>query len=436
MPNPAEIRAAIKLQPIAILGTGTSGRGAKALAERMGVETTLFDEKEMEGVRTEFSVGDAYHHAAVVVSPGFKEDHPWLVSARAAKRPILAELDFAAIFLSKPVWAVTGTNGKTTTCDFLVHTLNSTGQSAVCVGNNGVSLCGWLSENLDSEPTTKIVVEISSFQASNLRYLPIGGLIWTNFSENHLDHHANIDAYFEAKMSLTQRLVQPLFVIGESVFKFAQEKNFPLPDFTLVVPNHAQSPFDALPEETPLSLPPFDENFRLCVAFGERAGIPRLVWYQTAQNFQLPKHRFTQIGVIGGVKFFNDAKSTTFASTIAALNRFEKPVLWIGGGKSKGGDINAFAKQIAPKIKAAYLIGETGALLASLLRREGVTANYAETLDVAVKTAFQESTRTDNIVFSPAFSSLDQFANFSQRGLFFEKFVLELQSRVPEHTKV
>ena len=348
---------------------------------------------------------------------------------------MMSELDFGSFFLTRGVYAVTGSNGKTTTVEFLTHTLVSIGQNAVAVGNNGRSLCAWLAENLDSEPDTRLVVEISSQQAMHLQNLPIDGLIWTNFSENHLDVHGSMEEYFGVKHQLIKHLQKPLFVVGQSVFEYSSRFNIEMPDYTLVVTTTGHAAEDALPVDSALSHRPFDENFRLCVAFGERIGIPRILFHQAANTFALPKHRLIEIAEIKGVEFWNDAKCTTFAATLGALERFDRQVLWIGGGRSKGGDLATFAKHLAPSLKAAYLIGETGELMTSLLRREAVAANACQTLENAVKTAFLEATRGDIILFSPGFASTDQFENFVQRGNSFEKIVFELRSRQPASTK-
>jgi UDP-N-acetylmuramoylalanine--D-glutamate ligase len=293
---------------------------------------------------------------------------------------------------------------------------------------------------MDAEPETKFVVEISSFQAARLKYLPMDGLLWTTFSENHLDYHRELDCYFLAKWSLIDRLVNPLFAMGQSVFEYARDSGRQLPEFALVVPNAPGSPDDALPAGTIFERAPFDEDFRLCAAFGETIGIPRIVWHQTAQSFQPPKYRMTRVAEIGGIGFYNDAKSGNFASTLAGLRRFDEPVLWIGSSPhssaasvsdaaSQNGDLPGFIKAVAPKLKAAYLAGELGGVMASLLRRVGATASACETLEDAVTMAFEEAQRGDVIVFSPAFPPKSPHESFAARGNFFEKIVLELQNR-------
>lgn len=431
-----QLRTALKQKPMAIFGLGISGRGVRALAERMGFEVTIFDEKELPGTRQEFSSGDAYQHALVVLSPGFQEDHPWVILARGAGLQVMGELDFGGMFLSRGVYGVTGSDGKTTTTEFLAHTLNLVGQNAAAVGNNGTSLCAWLADNLENEPTTRLVVEISSFQASELKHLNLEGLLWTNFAPNHLDIHGSLERYFAAKWRLTNLLTRQLLVVGQSVFDYAVSTGLELPPYALVVPASGNSPLDTLPAGTPFEAAPFDEDFRLCVAFGERIGIPRILFHQAASTFRLPAHRLTKIAELGGVSFFNDAKSSTPQATLGALKRFDSPVLWIGGGKNKGIDIKAFAKEMAPRLKAAYLIGATSGELSKALAKHNVPTTSFANLENAVKTAFVEATRGDVILFSPGFSSLDQFENFTQRGNLFEKVVLMLLSRHDAHTRI
>jgi len=428
----------LKDKPIAILGMGLSGQGAHALAEKLDYSTTCFDEQEIEDTRQVFSLADAHMHSAAIVTPGMPLTHPWVIMARQAKLPILSELDFGGLFLEKGVWAVTGTNGKTTTCEFMCHTMRSAGKEAVVLGNNGESLCGWLADNFDQRNEIEIVAEISSFQAEKTHYLPIRGLLWTTFSENHLDYHNSLNDYFGAKLHLANDLLKgndKLFVCGKSVFDSAVEMRCELPDYTLVVSPDPINQYDTLPEGTPFDHRPFDEDFRLAATFGEHIGIPKVIWHESARTFTLPAHRLSLSTQIGEVAFYNDAKSTTFESTLAAIDRFSQSVMWIGGGKSKGGDLENFARRIAPKLKEAFLIGQTSEKLAILLRRQGIPAQTFTSLDHAVQAAWENAKNADVILFSPGFSSLDDFESFKARGNFFEKAVFELQQSLYGHTK-
>jgi UDP-N-acetylmuramoylalanine--D-glutamate ligase len=429
-----ELLGQIRQKPVAILGYGTSGQGAHALARRMNIDCTCFDEREIDGTRQDFTRGDAYQHSAVVVSPGFKIDHPWLKIAREAGLPVLGELDFGGLFLRNGVYAVTGTNGKTTTTEFIAATLEMVGKPAVALGNNGRSLCAYLADHVEDNFATQIVLEISSYQAQTLWALPIVGLVWTNFSENHLDGHEDMQAYFAAKFRLVGLLNEPLFVCTPSVREAAKTYGQKLPDFTRVV-DPTQDKNIHLPEGTPFGESPFAEDFRLCVAFGERIGVPEVLWHESARRNSPPPYRMQKINIPAAREFYNDSKSTTPASTLAGLARFKSPVIWIGGGKSKGGNLANFAKALAGKISSAHLIGETAELFSVLLRREGIPAAVYPNLESAVRSANRQAPVTAPILFSPGFSSLDQFKNFAERGLSFEKCVFSLQEQTLAPTK-
>jgi UDP-N-acetylmuramoylalanine--D-glutamate ligase len=432
----AEIKAAMRLKPIAILGLGTAGRGVRALAERLGVSSTCFDESDIEGVRQDFTIADARQHSVVVVSPGFNPNHPWVICAQSAGVEVMGELDFGALFLNRPVYAVTGTNGKTVTGRFITHTLESLGQNVALLGNTGISLCGWLSQNLENEPTTKLILEISSYQAHLLKYLPIEGLIWTNFSETHLDYHGSPREYFLAKWNLFRLLTSPLAIVGQSVFEAANRFGCVLPDFLKVVPGSPNSPYDALPQGTVFDESPFAEDFRLCATFGDLTGIPFVIWHQTAASFILPRYRMSRIAQVDGVSFYNDAKSSNTASTLAGLARFNMPVLWIGGLDAPLKELESFVSEIAPKIRVAYLVGRAGGMLATQLRHRGIECSYFESIEDAFTQLCRDMEAGDKVVFSPGFPPVGRFETFAGRGNFFEKMVLELQSSHHEHRKV
>jgi UDP-N-acetylmuramoylalanine--D-glutamate ligase len=127
----------------------------------------------------------------------------------------------------------------------------------------------------------------------------------------------------------------------------------------------------------------------------------------------------------GGVTYWNDSKATNFHAVEAALARFPAPVLLIAGGKSKGGDLAGFAGRIAPRVRRAWLIGETRHALAAALAVAGVDHVVSDSLAAAVRGAAAVARPGDQILLSPAFSSFDQFRNYEDRGDQFERLVRE-----------
>ena len=120
--------------------------------------------------------------------------------AKNCGKEIVAETDFAASFTESKIISITGTNGKTTLATFLAHLWNVNGMPAIAAGNIGLPLSQVIADGLGKDTT--VFLETSSFQADDLRYIKPEAVIWTNFEEDHLDHHETKQSYFNAKACL------------------------------------------------------------------------------------------------------------------------------------------------------------------------------------------------------------------------------------------
>ena len=158
---------------VAILGGGVSGRGVSALLQRLGWKFRVYDEL---GIK--LTPAKLRSSSLVVVSPGFRPDHPWLLLARQMKIKVLGELDFASCFTASPITAITGTNGKTTVATLLHHALSKLGHVTSTAGNIGLPLSQFVAEQVNVK--TRILLEVSSFQSRNIS--SCSDLIWTNFA--------------------------------------------------------------------------------------------------------------------------------------------------------------------------------------------------------------------------------------------------------------
>ena len=129
---------------------------------------------------------------------------------------------------------------------------------------------------------------------------------------------------------------------------------------------------------------------------------------------------------VAGVTYWNDSKATNFHAVEAAVSGFPSPVILIVGGKSKGGDIAAFVRRIAPHVKHALVIGETRSVLATFLGASRVPHTVCAGLDEAVGRAAKIASNGDNILLSPGFASFDQFRSYEDRGTLFITLVNNL----------
>ncbi len=405
-------------RPVAILGAGASGRGAQALAGAMGASSVTYDEA---GVR--FTAAAAFGHSLAVFSPGFRPDHPWLAAARACGCLCLGELDFASLAWRGRIVAVTGTNGKTTLTEFLVHALGAAGFTAAATGNIGRAFSQVAAERDGGAPGTIAVCEVSSFQAETLAHLRPEAVLWTNFAEDHLERHPGMDAYFRAKARLAGRA--PRVFAGSSVRAFA-DRLAPAapwggaPENTLWVASEGRAPDPGL-SGTVFSGYPQYENFLIAAAWWESAGLDPAALRAAARTFRLGRHRLARVATIDGVAYWNDSKATNFHSVEAALARFGEPVVLIAGGRAKGCDCAGFVRRIAPRVAYACLIGETAAELALHCGAAGIEHARCATLDEAITRAAAAAPRGGNVLLSPGFASFDLFSGYEDRGDQFEK---------------
>ena len=406
--------------PVAVLGQGVSGRAAAKLVKKLGAEVVIYDERGGDRAESEFVVGD---HKLLVISPGFELGHSWVMAGRTAGLVCLTEIDFASLFWRGQVISVTGTNGKTTVTEFLSFALTAAGKDACAVGNVGNAFSEVVANRDGGAPDSIAICEVSSFQAEALHHFRADAAIWTNFAEDHLERHASMQGYFMAKWRLFERAIGGQVFAGSSVARAAEEFGQSLPEGAIV--DTDESAGDILLRGTVFDTHPQRENFLLAAAWWRAAGLREPTLYAAAQNYEIGPHRLMRIGVFSEVVWWDDSKATNFHATEAALSQFGGKVVLIAGGKSKGGDIEAFVNRIQARLKHVLLIGETRNIMATLFGAIGVPHSVCDDLPAAVRGAIQVSRTGDDVLLSPGFSSLDQFSGYAERG---EAFVQLLKS--------
>ena len=418
----------LRRKPVAILGAGVSGRGVGALLDRLEWKYETYDEQGRV-----FGLTEARTCSLVVSSPGFAPAHPWIELARSENLPVMGEMDFGACFLDNPVIAVTGTNGKTTLTTLLTQVWNTSGRSAVAAGNVGLPLCELVANGLNRE--TLVFLEVSSFQAQGMENLRPMSVLWTNFEEDHLDHHKDEEEYFLAKANLVGNTGKRSVWVGRSVSEKARELGYVLPVGAEIVDRKLEDA-SFLPEGHFLTSFPQLENLSIAKAFAKSQGIKDNEFNRAVLAYQPEPHRLQKIATIGDATFWNDSKATNTAAVVAACKNFSGNLFWIGGGKSKGEDSGKLPRLIKPFVQRAYVIGEMGKTLGENLREQGIVASFCHSLKEAVTRAYEEVTERTNVLFSPGFASFDCFSNYAERGKSFVDSVFDLKKFVSGITKV
>lgn len=410
-------------RPAAVFGEGVSGRAVAETLASAGFASVLYDER---GENRGFGPEQAARHDLLVYSPGFPQSHPWILAARRAGLQCLTELDFGALLWTGPAVAITGTNGKTTLTEFLSFAFKRAGIDAVACGNVGLPLT--VLHRTVSNGSFVAVVEVSSFQAEDLRHFSPEAVLWSNFDEDHLDRHGDLESYFRAKFRLIERMMPGgILVVGESVVAAARDFGIELPAEAIVAARADVA--DAVPAGSVFDSWPQRENWAILRRYWQARGLPARHLEEAARLFRVPPHRLRKVAEHRGVEFWNDSKGTNFHAVKAALRQFSVPVRWIGGGKWKGGDLARFAADIAPLVDSAYLIGETAEELKRHFDALGRGARLYPGLQEAVVAAAKDAPAPSVILLSPGFSSFDQFRGYAERGVVFERAAAALAAR-------
>lgn len=414
-------------KPYAIFGAGLSAQAARRLAQAKGHEVVLIDEAG-RGDQVGFEAADLSRFECFIFSPGFAAYHPWRVLVEASGLPCMSEIAFAAHYWQGQIVGVTGTNGKSTLTALIEKALRLSGHVSVAAGNIGYPFSdAVLSES--NQAGAYAVLEISSFQAEIPDGLRLDALLWTNFAEDHLDRYCSMARYFGAKANLFDCLKNDgICVVGPQVAHWMASfrKEFDActiayEDAALVFRLDSNSVFHRFP---------YSENFSLAAELWWLLGKSPEPLIEAANGFSLAPYRLSVVAEREGVRFWNDSKATNFHATLAALESVERPIVWIGGGRVKGGDVESFAAEVAGRVDVAVLYGEVAERLAEALAGSLGSVHVHARFEDAVSAAAELATSIPqaNVLLSPGFSSFDQFKSYDERGKSFTDTVLSLKN--------
>jgi UDP-N-acetylmuramoylalanine--D-glutamate ligase len=378
----------------------------------------------------------------IVVSPGVPMDVEPLAKARAEGIPVMSEVELASRFLRRPLIAITGTNGKTTTTTLIGEMLRASGKSAFVGGNIGNPLIEYVGTQQEEE---WVVAEISSFQLEGtLKFRPkISALL--NITEDHLDRYPNFQEYIRAKGRIFQNQHKEDWAVLNAddplTFQFAHRVECQVVLFSAQrrVPVGSSLEKGGISfqgtdgKETTFSLERLKirgahnlENLMAAINSCMICGCPPEALQGVIDEFPGLEHRLEWVRDMDGVSFFNDSKGTNVGAVVKSLVSFQRPILLIAGGRDKGGDYGPLKKLIAERVKGMALIGEAKEGMEGALG--GLTETVkVDTLEDAVHWAFSKAAPGDVVLLSPACSSFDMFENYQERGKRFKSIVYGLE---------
>jgi len=383
-----------------VLGLARSGVAAAAALERRGVEVVRADRKL--GNDADLALLDGV--GVLVKSPGVPGETSLVAAARARGVPVWSEIELASRLLPNPILGVTGTNGKTTTADWLGFMLG-----APVAGNVGRAL-----SELDGEAESGqlIVCELSSFQLEDVHEFRPRIAVLLNLEPDHLDRHGSFEAYRDAKLRIFENQTEADTAVVPRQL-----------DYALAARRIEFAADDPLPAEPSLRGAHNRENAAAATAAARAAGAGEEQIARGLREFRGVPHRLELVAELGGVRYVNDSKATNVAAALRALSAYEdEPIRLILGGSRKGEDFEPLAAGLGPNVGAVYVIGET----ADELARAIPDTIRAGDLGTAVERAAAAAQPGEVVLLSPACASYDQFRDFEERGEEFKRLVANL----------
>ncbi|MCQ2379494.1 MAG: UDP-N-acetylmuramoyl-L-alanine--D-glutamate ligase [Victivallaceae bacterium] len=388
---------------VPVFGTGASGMAAAKILSFIGA--TPLPMNDADGLSIPGKAPFA------VVSPGM---HPWksrlMLEAKQRGLILVSEMEFGWRLLDIPVIAVTGTNGKTTTTELVVHMLRNQGEDARAVGNIGTPISVLALERLSGNRRSQVAVaETSSFQLELCSNFAPEEAALLNLASDHEDRYpGGFAEYVATKMSIFRNVPENRRVFGFSMSD--RPHRFSFTDGVLLLGAQA---FNT--ESSIFRHPHQVENLAAAAELvmlhtGKVPDIERAV-----SGFAYGHHRIEDCGTDGrGVKYVNDSKATNPHAVVAAVKSIGGGVVLLAGGLDKGMDFSALS-EIIPLLRGAVVYGRAAATVASALHGVRVE-NCGNDFDLAVRTAAGMAEHGDCVLLSPACASMDMFKNYEERG--------------------
>ena len=439
---------------VLVIGAARSGIAAAKIAKNFGAVVVLSDAKENLDVKidgVEIRLGKQTEELLrgvdlIIVSPAVPIKIPVLKTAAAKNIPIISEIELAYSLAQSPIYAVTGTNGKTTTVTLLGLLLKTAFDKVGVGGNIGYPLS---EVALEVGAGGCIAAEISSYQMeATKKFKPhISAIL--NVTPDHLKRHGSMEIYQAMKEKIFSQQTAEDFLI----LNYDDERTRDMIDRAacrvLYFSRQIELTEGAFIKNNSLVIKYNGEIFKLCtidelgikgghnvenalaaslIAFLAGAKAEKIS--DVLKTFQGVEHRIEFVREIGGVKFYNDSKATNTDSAIKALETFAGHIVLIAGGDDKGTDLTEFLKLVNERVDYLILVGDAAARFKSCAIENNFPAEKileaGYSMERAVDIAKEISHSPQIVLLSPACASFDMYTDFEERGRDFKRIVNEL----------
>lgn len=451
-----------KNKKIAVIGVGVSNTDVIRMFARKGLDVTLCEHKTREqlgelarelknlGVKLLGDYADSLpKYDMIIRAPGVYFNKPELKAAREAGSIVTSEMELFFDLCPCKIYAVTGSDGKTTTTSVIAEMLKAEGKTVHLGGNIGRALLP-IVETV--KPDDRAVVELSSFQLISMRHSPDVAVV-TNVAPNHLDVHGTMEEYIDAKKNL-------LLHQGAMSRTVLNADN----DITASFGELVRGVRWSFSRKEEVSFGAYaDEAGEIYVAYRDEDGSRRLTHLMNQKEIRIPgmhnvenylaaisavwgevsvdtirkvaaefagvEHRIEFVRELNGVKWYNDSIASSPTRTIAGLKSFDQKLIIIAGGYDKKIPFEPMVPYLLTKVKALILIGLTAPKIEAAVKAdpgyspEILPIYHGKDLQDAVNIAHKIARSGDIVSLSPACASFDSFPNFEVRGRKFKEMV-------------
>lgn len=451
----------IKGKKIAFVGIGVSNLPLTLMFAQKGATVYACDRKsreqlgsaadEMERAGVELRLGETYLDNLDVNilfrAPGMYYNLPVLQEFRKKGVVVTSEMEVFFDLCPAKTYAVTGSDGKTTTTTLIAKMLASTGKKVYLGGNIGKALLPLVEEMTEDDYA---VVELSSFQLISMRKSPEVAVI-TNVTPNHLDVHKDMKEYTDSKINLIAHqnaFTKAVLNLDNNVTASLQstvrgdlrlfsrqnevQNGAYLKDGKIFYVNHGKSV--EVMDANDIRIPGVHniENYMAAIcAVIDIVPIENIT--EIAKTFGGVEHRIEYIRTLDGVRYYNDSIATSPSRTIAGLKAFGKKIIIIAGGSDKNIPYEPLGPYINQYVKTLILIGTTAKKIEQATVNDAsydpdeITIVHKNSLEEAVEYAHSVAKDGDVVSLNPASASFDMFPNYETRGEIFKELVNNLK---------
>jgi len=459
----------LKDKRVLVVGLARSGVSMVHFLAENGAQVTVSDHKSkaelspslelIDGLGAQLDLGGHtpkvfLQQDLIVLSPGVPPNLKIFDYARSHGVQVSGEFEFSTWFIKEPIIAVTGTNGKSTTCQLISMFLNESGIKTWVGGNFGEPMVEYLRKQSKPGPEgivkyQAVVAEVSSFQLEHCERFTPQNVVFTNLAENHQDRYRSMEDYVNAKRRIFQNTNQATTSIlnadDNAVVELARDpavqrgrifyfSRKPQLEPQIMTIGGAVCIKDEIRVRTGPDIEYYTvkdmkmrgkhsiDNIMAATLAAREHGATHDAIQKVINTFPGMHHRLEYVRRVGGVEFFNDSKATNVHAVLRALDAFDENIILIMGGKDTNLNYEALRDVVRRKVKNLILVGEAK----ERINRD--IGDFSETFligtfEEAVLIAYQKSRINDVVLLSPGASSFDMFDSFEERGNYFKDIV-------------